>query len=330
MRLIPKLNTIGIIFLVLLAGLVAATIFYLRIPWITTETVSFQSDDVTLVGTLAVPRWRDGPYPAAVVVHGSGSSSRWLSWFHVRQLVPHGMAVLIYDKRGVGKSSGVNPQELIGTVINPQDIGNPSAPRVQINIEAAGRAFEILAEDALAGVEWLKNRSDIDRSNIGLVGGSQAGWIMPLAASHTNAVAFIVSISGPAVAVGIENRYSELTGEMPGYRNLHLSQEEMIQRLSEYDGPHGYDPMPVLSELQVPSLWLLGGLDESTPTSLTVANLEKLALDGAPVKLIVYPKGDHGLRRPDSEGRYEYWSERYDYWTDARTWLVAQDVLIQP
>lgn len=246
MRLVPKFRTIGIGFLILLAGFAVAAIVYLRIPWITTETVSYQSGDVTLVGTLALPRWQDGPYSAAVIVHGSGSYSRWVGWFNVRQLVPHGMAVLIYDKRGVGDSSGVNPQELIGgTAIGLQDIGNPSAPRVQINVAASGEMVDILAKDALAGVEWLQNRSDIDQSKIGLIGGSQAGWIMPLAASRTDTVAFIVSISGPAVTVGIENRFSELTGEMPGYRNLHLSQEEMNKRLSDYDGPQGYDPMPM-------------------------------------------------------------------------------------
>jgi dienelactone hydrolase len=109
----------------------------------------------------------------------------------------------------------------------------------------------------------------------------------------------------------------------------------MNQRLSEFGGPRGYDPVPVLSTLRVPSLWLLGGLDESVPTSLTVVNLEQAVADGAPIEIIIYPEGDHGLRRPNSEGRYEiwrykYWVERYDYWSDVRAWLTVQDILTQP
>jgi len=104
----------GLTLLATVACVTVAAVFYLRLPWITTETIRFDNDDVTLVGTLALPRWHDGPYPAAVIVHGSGAYPRWVHWLQAKQLVPHGMAVLIYDKRGVGDSSGTNPQSLIG------------------------------------------------------------------------------------------------------------------------------------------------------------------------------------------------------------------------
>ena len=107
------------------------------------------------------------------------------------------MAVLVYDKRGVGDSSGTNPQELVAT-FKLRDVGDPNAPRVPVNIAASRQMIDILAGDALAGVESLKTRNDIDSSRIGFVGMSQAGWIMPLAASRSDDVAFIVNISGPA------------------------------------------------------------------------------------------------------------------------------------
>ena len=135
----------------------------------------------------------------------------------------------MYDKRGVGDSSGTNPQDLVG---NPsfRDVGNPDAPQFHPDIAASVQMIDILAGDALAGVKWLKTRADIDASRIGFVGVSQAGWIMPLAANRSEDIAFIVNISGPAVTVGIENRYSELTGENPGFPDLQLSEEETDRR----------------------------------------------------------------------------------------------------
>ena len=78
------------------------------------------------------------------------------------------------------------------------------------------RMFDLLAQDALAGVEALARRDDIDPARIGIFGVSQAGWIAPLAASRSNQVAFVVLLSGPAVTVGEEIAYSKVAGEDPG------------------------------------------------------------------------------------------------------------------
>ena len=66
--------------------------------------------------------------------------------------------------------------------------------------------------DALAGVEWLRRRPEIDGRRIGLAGGSQAGWIIPLAASQSSDVDFAAIQSGPVMSVGHERAYSALTG----------------------------------------------------------------------------------------------------------------------
>ncbi len=317
MRWMPKLRTILTTFLLLVAGLLVAVVLFLRLPWITTEAVSFSNGDVTLIGTLALPRWVDGPYPVAVVVQGSGSMPRWPYWAYARNLVPQGMAVLIYDKRGVGASSGTYPQS-----------GGWSAER----IASCGDMFELLGGDALAGVELLKSRDDIDASRIGFAGVSQAGWIMPLAASRTDDIAFIISISGPAVSCGMEDWYSQLTGEYNAYPELNgptpyadgeLSDDEIEHRIDDYEGPQGYDPVPILAALQVPTLWLLGGRDRSVPTSRSVANLEQLIAQGAPFELEIYPEGDHSLRHPDSY-------RKFDYWEDVRRWLVTKGMLPSP
>lgn len=292
-----------------LAALAIALVLFLRLPWIATETVSFRNGDITLVGTLATPRWSAGPYPAAVIVQGSATLPRWIYWSYVRHLVPHGMAVLIYDKRGTGASSGAYPQPAkwsLDTIANCRQF------------------LETLARDAMAGVELLRARPEIDSKRVGLAGISQAGWIMPLAAAQGDNVAFIVSISGPAVSCGLEDWYSQLTGEYAEYAEFEgpvpyaprqLSAEEIEQRLDAYTGPVGYDPVPVLSELNVPILWILGGRDQSVPTARSVANLEALVDRGAPFEIRVYPEGNHVLARGDGD-----WP-RIDYWPDVRDWL---------
>jgi uncharacterized protein len=62
----------------------------------------------------------------------------------------------------------------------------------------------------VAAFEYLKTRSDIDPTQIGLLGVSQAGWIMPLAAVRAKNLAFLISISGaglpPAETTSIRPR----------------------------------------------------------------------------------------------------------------------------
>ena len=105
-------------------------------------------------------------------------------------LLHHGVAVLAYDKRGVGQSGGSYPGE------SPY----PST-------------IDVLARDAEAAVRFLPTRPEIDRDRIGLAGHSQAGWIIPLAASREPAVRFAVIFSGPAVTADENDNYQNLTGE---------------------------------------------------------------------------------------------------------------------
>ena len=149
------------------------------------EDVRFTNQEVQLTGTLIAPSTR-GAHPAIVLVHGSGAENRayMLPW--ARFLIRHGIAVLGYDKRGVGGSTG----------------------------DWNAATYEELAGDALAAVEYLKTRRDIDSGQIGLLGISQAGWIMPLAAVRSRDVAFLISISGAGVTpaeTAIDQARNEMT-----------------------------------------------------------------------------------------------------------------------
>jgi hypothetical protein len=134
------------------------------------EEVRFAGGGATLAGTLMVPPGA-GRWPAIVLLHGSGPQNRNGTLPFARFLVRHGFAILAYDKRGVGGSGG----------------------------DWREASFDVLADDALAAVAFLRARGDIDPKRIGLLGVSQGGWIGPLAASRSRSVAFLVSVSGPGV-----------------------------------------------------------------------------------------------------------------------------------
>ena len=130
-----------------------------------------------LSGTLSLPNG-EGPFPAVVLVSGTGRNTRDEDvWGHKVFLVladalnRQGFAVLRYDKRGVGGSSG--------------------------DYDAATTAD--FASDAEAAVAWLKNQAEIDASRVGVLGHSEGGIIAPAVAAADKSVAFVVMIAGPCI-----------------------------------------------------------------------------------------------------------------------------------
>jgi uncharacterized protein len=138
------------------------------------------ASDVPLAGLLIHPS-PSRRTPAVVIVHGSGSSDRTNGWARAiaETIAQAGVAVLLTDKRGSGQSGG--------------------------DWRTAG--FDELADDALAGVRHLRTRNDIDPDRIGLVGLSQGGRIVPIAAARSDDVAFVVNIVGDAVSFGEQSAH---------------------------------------------------------------------------------------------------------------------------
>jgi uncharacterized protein len=135
------------------------------------ESVKFSSGDATLAGTLFIPSGA-GRHPAVVLFHGSGPQARDSD--RARWFAQCGIAALAYDKRGVGESTG----------------------------DFRAIPFPKLVADGLAGIAFLKARSDIDPKHIGVWGLSQGGWLGPLAASQSSDVAWVIAVSGPGVTPG--------------------------------------------------------------------------------------------------------------------------------
>jgi pimeloyl-ACP methyl ester carboxylesterase len=134
------------------------------------EEVRFASDPgVMLAGTLETPRGLGaGPFPAVVLISGTGPWTRG-GWLNIRaRLLGSGIAILQYDKRGLGQSTGA----FIDTI--------PAMER-----------------DVAAAIAFLRTRRDIDHARIALVGTSQGGVAAPAVASRDPAIAAVVMLSGP-------------------------------------------------------------------------------------------------------------------------------------
>jgi len=221
----------------------------------TTEEIDFQSQTAKLAGTIVFPE--KGQLRAAVVfVHGSGRQTRNLRLAEV--LASHGIATLVYDKRGVGESGGTYESEQ----------------------SVSGQNLSLLADDAVAALNLLRRHPRTENVAVGLSGISQAGWIVPLAAERARSADFLVLWSGPVSKVSEEDIYSKHTNDLdsdspPTFANA------LAARAQPYSWPSflgkDTDPSESLSRLKVPGLWIFGGRDGSIPVDLSIQNLKKLA-----------------------------------------------------
>lgn len=263
----------------------------------TNEELRITSAGVELAATLCLPAG-EPPFPAAVAVHGSGMVWGKDLQGYCDALTPRGIAVLLYDKRGVGNSGGSYRS---------------------VSVENSVAQLDELAGDAAAAFDYLRTRPDINAKRVGLIGQSQAGWIIPLAASKRSDVAFMVLISGPSVSVGEEMYYSALTRDAQwNARSLRDSDYEK-KRQKEFKGPYGYNPQAVLETMRAPSLWILGGKDESIP-AYRCARVLSFARRGGeiPITIKVHRDGNHGLNDVNTGQQIPYWDDIYKWLAERR------------
>jgi uncharacterized protein len=171
------------------------------------ESVSYRNEDLSLAAALLVPQ-SEAAVPGVVVLQGSGPSDRTNAWARAiaEGLAARGVAVLLTDKRGSGQSGG----------------------------DWRTADMEDLAEDGLAGVEYLRGREEVDGALVGLLGLSQGGHVAPFAAAIGRDVAFVVAASAAATRLG-----EQMDHEMRNtFRQAGLPEEGVekgmeIQRLAE-------------------------------------------------------------------------------------------------
>ena len=136
------------------------------------EQVTIKNNNIVLGGTLFLPN-KSTPFKALVLLQGAGPMLRTnpVQNLRARFFAEMGIATLIMDKRATGNASGSDHQP----------------------------TFSEMADDALAGINYLKNRSEILPNKIGIMGISESAWVVPIAIAKSKNVAFAIISSGGAI-----------------------------------------------------------------------------------------------------------------------------------
>jgi pimeloyl-ACP methyl ester carboxylesterase len=283
------------------------------------DEVAFANGPVTLAGTVVIPAGA-GPFPGIVFLHGSGAEGRWATRYLAEAFARRGVAALVYDKRGVGRSTG--------------------------DWRTAG--FEELVGDAVAAVDALRARPEVAPDRVGIHGHSQGGTIAPWVATASRHVAFVVA-SAPGGGSMAEMEIYSLENSL-GVAAMTGAEQQLARRFvraivaTAYEGAPrsdldrvwgearthawafepppeshhywafsrriaGYDPLAYWRRVTVPALVLFGEADERVPPRPSAARIADayLGAKGLGLAVILFPLADHNYRlRPATPGRFEW------------------------
>lgn len=303
-----------------------------------TEEVSFEntSAGITLSGTLSLPT-KDGKYPVVILISGSGPQNRDEELLGHKPflviadfLTRHGIGVLRYDDRGVGKSGGI-----FSTATSADFAG-----------------------DAIAAVNFLKN--DKRAAKIGLIGHSEGGLIAPMVANTSSYVDFIALLAGPAlrgdkILLLQQEKISRVNGisEKEIEKNKALMQrvyalmlqnksttaaeaalthffKDELKKDTTIQLPEGttaeafismqvknlvnnwmmyfvqYDPAAALKQLKLPTLALFGSNDLQVPSKENIAVLKKIAAKNKRIAVLELPGLNHLFQESTTGAPSEY------------------------
>lgn len=296
------------------------------------QTVTFESPlaKVSLAGTLSIPQGK-GPFPAVVLISGSGPNTRDENVFDHKiflvladYLTRQGIAVLRYDKRGIGQSTG----------------------------DYAQATTENFTLDAAAAVAWLRTQPGIDPGRVGLIGHSEGGLIAPVVAVDDSRVAFIVLMAGPGLpgdqlllkqqaligkASGIPEatlaQNIALTARVfaavkgagtqaeavaaarvvldPEVEHGTLTQSRADATIKQVTSPWmrsflASDPVPVLQKVRVPVLAISGSLDLQVPPAEDLAAIKTALKADKDVTVTELPGLNHLFQEAKTGAPSEY------------------------
>ena len=295
------------------------------------EEVHFLNQNINLAGTLYHPESKP-PHPAIVVVHPASSGERTDPFYdHLRSELPrHGIAVLIFDRRGAGASEG--------------------------DFKTAD--FEDLADDVIAGIEYLQTRPDIEKSKIGLHGTSQGAWIAPIAAARKLDIACLVAVSASGVSPAEQMNYGvafhleqqgfdqaviaeviRLRNQVNEYFRGRVSREEAAAELGRFEHETwyeqgylyasselpvditqskwhyemDYEPLSIWKRVTQPTLFIFAEVDEWVPIGQSMVNYQNATTHLSDVSLMQILGTDHLMRNPSGEISEEYMNMLLDW-----------------
>lgn len=236
------------------------------------QELTFESEGVILAGTMITPK---NPFAAVVLVHGSDPVKREMDF--AKRLAKEGIVVFTYDKRGVGDSGGIYVGPSVGTN----------------NIETTN--LKLLARDVSAALTAFRPHLNDKKMPIGLIGFSQAGWIIPNAAKINRGIDFMVLFSGPTITTLEQLRFQFYTN---GDNDFWENHSEADARYHTENDPDRYqfvatDPVNDLNALDIPGLWLYGEKDIQIPVTMCVEELNTLIAKGKPFEYVLFPSLGH-------------------------------------
>jgi len=260
------------------------------------EEVLFPSGRAVLSGSLLLPK-RMPPYPAVVMVEGSGPYSYQRHWREsvfpfwkliAEEMLRSGFAVLLFDKPGVNKSTG----------------------------DWKRQSFLDRSDDVLAAITFLRSRPDTNGGTIGVVGHSQGGWIAQLAAARAkDMVSFLITLAGPSVTVK-QQMMDDARGEWickgaskgtislrSAFRRIALTVLGLIARiwkLLHLAHIISYDPRDALSRISQPMLAMFGENDRLVPPENNIRRLKAhFGSASRNDRLVTVLGANHGFRKAD-------------------------------
>ncbi len=249
------------------------------------EEIKFENtkDKIELAATFTRPTEK-GKFPAVILITGSGPQNRDEELFGHKPflvladfLTRNGMAVLRFDDRGIGKSTG--------------DFKNATT-------------FDF-AKDVEYAIEYLQKREDINKEKIGLIGHSEGGIIASIIASENKTIDFIVLMAGPALRgdkllllqkykmetqMGIDKQlvaYNQqiFAGAYKIILNEHINKELISDSLSKYFTSKYGQALPELQKMalikQLTSPWMIDFIRLDPVVYLSKVNCPVLAINGS-------------------------------------------------
>ncbi len=282
-------------------------------PAVASQPVVFTSGGAVLHGALYRPILSQR-VPAVVVFHSAGVGSADAALYaHLRQGLPAiGIAVLVFDRRGTGASTG-----------------DPDV------------SYEQLADDGIAGARAIAQLPAIDPARIGYWGLSQGGWLAVFAAQRDPQAAFAVAVSAPLVTPEKQMEFADANrlrvngyaqtdidamlaarAAWTGYLRGSVPRATAVAALAKIDTRPWFDlmympsakaltsnpassswrtqmdddPLAALAHVRVPVLFVFGGSDPWIPVATTVDRLRSVTQANSKISYAVIDRADHAMR----------------------------------
>lgn len=292
-----------------------------RVTLNTRNTTFIGQGGTRLNGRLILPPG-DGPVPIMVEVHGSEGANA-LDFNAFQRFAPDsGVGVFVYAKRGSGGSEGrytqdfhVLAEDAAAAVQEARRLAGARAGRVGLHGASQGGWIAPLAASRTPvdfvtvafGLAYGALSEDSDQVVLDLKARGWGADVLEQARVLTDVTsAFIAShgktgfgdLEAVRAKYGAEPWFADIKGEFTGFL-LNTPNEQIIAMAAVLDlgTSWDYDPLPVLSRLETPMLWIQAEDDIGAPPDATRQRLIDLAAQGRPVTLLEYPDTDHGIVR---------------------------------